>query len=99
MDYISVSPIGSCYVTSLIPDFHVIGPVLVFVYGIYLAYRGVSWESAFHSSRVTRVWLSLLWWGDGQMTHMSVYMCSYTAAHAHNPDFANSTSVKYLLVS
>lgn len=71
---------------------------LVFVYGIYLAYRGVSWESAFHSSRVTCVWLSLLSWGDGQMTHMSVYMCSYTSVHAHNPDFANCTSVKYLLL-
>lgn len=98
MDYTIVSPIGSCYVTSLIPDFHVTGPVLVFVYGIYLAYRGVSWESAFHSSRVTCVWLSLLSWGDGQMTHMSVYMCPYTSTHAHNPDFANSTSVKYLLL-
>ena len=65
MDYIVVSPVGSCYVTSLIPDFHVTSPVLVFVYGIYLAYHGVSWESALHSSRVTCIWLNLLSWGDG----------------------------------
>ena len=48
----------------LIPYFQVTSPVLVSPCEIHLAYRGVSWESTFHLSRVTCVWFSLLpcWW-------------------------------------
>ena len=56
-------PVGSCSVTYLVPYFQVTSPVLVSPYEIYVAYRGVSWESTFHLSRVMCVWFSLLsWW-------------------------------------
>ena len=41
--------------TCLIPCFQVTSPVLVSPCEIYLACRGVSWESIFHLSRVTYV--------------------------------------------
>ena len=55
-------PVGSCSVTCLVPCFQVTSPVVVSPCEIYVAYRGVSWESNFHLSRVTCVWFSLLSW-------------------------------------
>lgn len=62
----------------LIPDFHVTNHILVFVHGLHLAFRGVSWGLIFiyHTRPVT-----LPVWGVG-----TGYVCLYPCSHTHQDD-------------
>ena len=91
MAYVISRPLASCSITCLIPYFQVTSPVFVSPCEIYLAYRGVSWESIFHLSRVTYVVVVQ------SLSRVRLFATLWTAARQASLSITNSRSLLKLM--